>query len=314
MCKVFSLSYGRLLSHAHPKSIDSNKFETSLYTHSNGIGADLISTGWNNSNSEAMQLVCAFLDKNLAPFMGDLTKLFGGSCALMVECEFNEETTMHAIQLEANQNLRKMLSDGLIYAISYANSGLKSSMNNFEYLRRDMFITRIGSEILQQGKKARGFQLAKESVKKVINELMAKANLEICVHGSSSVFDKVNTELNKMWKTIGKNKNAAVQSRKIAALNISPRKHVFKIIHRANHCVESIAIPSIMSPDYGKYRLLASLMTQVYLYPEIVAKRKALETAASTEPEGVFPMYLSLIHICRCRRYAVCRSRWSPYH
>eukprot|EP00826_Nyctotherus_ovalis_P002277 TRINITY_DN10442_c0_g2_i3.p1 TRINITY_DN10442_c0_g2~~TRINITY_DN10442_c0_g2_i3.p1 ORF type:complete len:310 (+),score=19.50 TRINITY_DN10442_c0_g2_i3:388-1317(+) len=26
------------------------------------------------------------------------------------------------------------------------------------------------------------------------------------------------------------------------------------------------------------------------------------------------PMYLSLIHICRCRRYAVCRSRWSPYH
>eukprot|EP00826_Nyctotherus_ovalis_P023374 TRINITY_DN17960_c0_g1_i1.p1 TRINITY_DN17960_c0_g1~~TRINITY_DN17960_c0_g1_i1.p1 ORF type:complete len:181 (+),score=32.10 TRINITY_DN17960_c0_g1_i1:171-713(+) len=25
-------------------------------------------------------------------------------------------------------------------------------------------------------------------------------------------------------------------------------------------------------------------------------------------------MSLSLIHICRCRRYAVCRSRWSPYH
>eukprot|EP00826_Nyctotherus_ovalis_P056840 TRINITY_DN7753_c0_g2_i1.p1 TRINITY_DN7753_c0_g2~~TRINITY_DN7753_c0_g2_i1.p1 ORF type:complete len:260 (+),score=38.63 TRINITY_DN7753_c0_g2_i1:444-1223(+) len=23
-------------------------------------------------------------------------------------------------------------------------------------------------------------------------------------------------------------------------------------------------------------------------------------------------LYLSLIHICRCRRYAVCRSRWSP--
>eukprot|EP00826_Nyctotherus_ovalis_P052160 TRINITY_DN6580_c0_g5_i1.p1 TRINITY_DN6580_c0_g5~~TRINITY_DN6580_c0_g5_i1.p1 ORF type:complete len:129 (+),score=7.66 TRINITY_DN6580_c0_g5_i1:59-445(+) len=25
-------------------------------------------------------------------------------------------------------------------------------------------------------------------------------------------------------------------------------------------------------------------------------------------------LILSLIHICRCRRYAVCRSRWSPYH
>eukprot|EP00826_Nyctotherus_ovalis_P006931 TRINITY_DN11692_c0_g1_i7.p2 TRINITY_DN11692_c0_g1~~TRINITY_DN11692_c0_g1_i7.p2 ORF type:complete len:105 (-),score=48.82 TRINITY_DN11692_c0_g1_i7:12-326(-) len=24
--------------------------------------------------------------------------------------------------------------------------------------------------------------------------------------------------------------------------------------------------------------------------------------------------YLSLIHICRCRRIERCRSRWSPYH
>eukprot|EP00826_Nyctotherus_ovalis_P033135 TRINITY_DN26735_c0_g2_i1.p1 TRINITY_DN26735_c0_g2~~TRINITY_DN26735_c0_g2_i1.p1 ORF type:complete len:187 (+),score=36.34 TRINITY_DN26735_c0_g2_i1:150-710(+) len=29
---------------------------------------------------------------------------------------------------------------------------------------------------------------------------------------------------------------------------------------------------------------------------------------------GEAPQLLSLIHICRCRRYAVCRSRWSPYH
>eukprot|EP00826_Nyctotherus_ovalis_P012783 TRINITY_DN13405_c0_g1_i14.p1 TRINITY_DN13405_c0_g1~~TRINITY_DN13405_c0_g1_i14.p1 ORF type:complete len:509 (-),score=101.70 TRINITY_DN13405_c0_g1_i14:20-1546(-) len=30
--------------------------------------------------------------------------------------------------------------------------------------------------------------------------------------------------------------------------------------------------------------------------------------------EELTEKYLSLIHICRCRRYAVCRSRWSPYH
>eukprot|EP00826_Nyctotherus_ovalis_P011270 TRINITY_DN12941_c0_g2_i4.p1 TRINITY_DN12941_c0_g2~~TRINITY_DN12941_c0_g2_i4.p1 ORF type:complete len:418 (+),score=119.20 TRINITY_DN12941_c0_g2_i4:636-1889(+) len=28
----------------------------------------------------------------------------------------------------------------------------------------------------------------------------------------------------------------------------------------------------------------------------------------------IIALMLSLIHICRCRRYAVCRSRWSPYH
>eukprot|EP00826_Nyctotherus_ovalis_P028497 TRINITY_DN2250_c0_g1_i3.p1 TRINITY_DN2250_c0_g1~~TRINITY_DN2250_c0_g1_i3.p1 ORF type:complete len:290 (-),score=66.59 TRINITY_DN2250_c0_g1_i3:21-890(-) len=34
-----------------------------------------------------------------------------------------------------------------------------------------------------------------------------------------------------------------------------------------------------------------------------------------TSAKNLFTVYnLSLIHICRCRRYAVCRSRWSPYH
>ena len=28
----------------------------------------------------------------------------------------------------------------------------------------------------------------------------------------------------------------------------------------------------------------------------------------------VYILYLSLIHIWRCRRYSLCRSRWSPYH
>ena len=28
----------------------------------------------------------------------------------------------------------------------------------------------------------------------------------------------------------------------------------------------------------------------------------------------LFQLYLSLIHIWRCRRYSLCRSRWSPYH
>eukprot|EP00826_Nyctotherus_ovalis_P040674 TRINITY_DN4029_c0_g3_i2.p2 TRINITY_DN4029_c0_g3~~TRINITY_DN4029_c0_g3_i2.p2 ORF type:complete len:134 (-),score=53.92 TRINITY_DN4029_c0_g3_i2:21-422(-) len=39
-----------------------------------------------------------------------------------------------------------------------------------------------------------------------------------------------------------------------------------------------------------------------------VAHNKALIDIAS------LAVKLSLIHICRCRRYAVCRSRWSPYH
>eukprot|EP00826_Nyctotherus_ovalis_P018039 TRINITY_DN15363_c0_g1_i1.p1 TRINITY_DN15363_c0_g1~~TRINITY_DN15363_c0_g1_i1.p1 ORF type:complete len:279 (+),score=48.70 TRINITY_DN15363_c0_g1_i1:287-1123(+) len=44
-------------------------------------------------------------------------------------------------------------------------------------------------------------------------------------------------------------------------------------------------------------------------------KRIDAKTAACHPFFNFFPChYLSLIHICRCRRYAVCRSRWSPYH
>ena len=38
----------------------------------------------------------------------------------------------------------------------------------------------------------------------------------------------------------------------------------------------------------------------------------ALMRQAQSVKKGV-KQYLSLIHISRCRRYAVCRSRWSPY-
>eukprot|EP00826_Nyctotherus_ovalis_P022213 TRINITY_DN17287_c0_g2_i2.p1 TRINITY_DN17287_c0_g2~~TRINITY_DN17287_c0_g2_i2.p1 ORF type:complete len:342 (-),score=52.68 TRINITY_DN17287_c0_g2_i2:22-1047(-) len=41
------------------------------------------------------------------------------------------------------------------------------------------------------------------------------------------------------------------------------------------------------------------------------AKVAQLENAIDKIQKSVS---LSLIHICRCRRYAVCRSRWSPYH
>eukprot|EP00826_Nyctotherus_ovalis_P009462 TRINITY_DN12503_c0_g1_i2.p1 TRINITY_DN12503_c0_g1~~TRINITY_DN12503_c0_g1_i2.p1 ORF type:complete len:168 (-),score=39.52 TRINITY_DN12503_c0_g1_i2:12-515(-) len=39
-----------------------------------------------------------------------------------------------------------------------------------------------------------------------------------------------------------------------------------------------------------------------------------LITRTDKKTEQILELKLSLIHICRCRRYAVCRSRWSPYH
>ena len=46
-------------------------------------------------------------------------------------------------------------------------------------------------------------------------------------------------------------------------------------------------------------------------YNELVCKTIIPELVGS---KSFTDKELSLIHIWRCRRYAVCRSRWSPYH
>eukprot|EP00826_Nyctotherus_ovalis_P029977 TRINITY_DN23789_c0_g1_i1.p1 TRINITY_DN23789_c0_g1~~TRINITY_DN23789_c0_g1_i1.p1 ORF type:complete len:102 (+),score=7.90 TRINITY_DN23789_c0_g1_i1:91-396(+) len=49
----------------------------------------------------------------------------------------------------------------------------------------------------------------------------------------------------------------------------------------------------------------------------LVKKQKPVHLAQGGYRDGTpctLRCYLSLIHICRCRRYAVCRSRWSPDH
>eukprot|EP00826_Nyctotherus_ovalis_P037851 TRINITY_DN3491_c0_g1_i2.p1 TRINITY_DN3491_c0_g1~~TRINITY_DN3491_c0_g1_i2.p1 ORF type:complete len:311 (+),score=72.76 TRINITY_DN3491_c0_g1_i2:136-1068(+) len=49
---------------------------------------------------------------------------------------------------------------------------------------------------------------------------------------------------------------------------------------------------------------------------DLVEKIAVIESLSVKLKEKVqkAQLELSLIHICRCRRYAVCRSRWSPYH
>eukprot|EP00826_Nyctotherus_ovalis_P024717 TRINITY_DN19080_c0_g1_i1.p1 TRINITY_DN19080_c0_g1~~TRINITY_DN19080_c0_g1_i1.p1 ORF type:complete len:141 (+),score=29.10 TRINITY_DN19080_c0_g1_i1:73-495(+) len=51
----------------------------------------------------------------------------------------------------------------------------------------------------------------------------------------------------------------------------------------------------------GETNCIASLVELSYYHNENINELLSLHK-------------LSLIHICRCRRYAVCRSRWSPYH
>eukprot|EP00826_Nyctotherus_ovalis_P033055 TRINITY_DN26661_c0_g2_i1.p1 TRINITY_DN26661_c0_g2~~TRINITY_DN26661_c0_g2_i1.p1 ORF type:complete len:100 (-),score=11.20 TRINITY_DN26661_c0_g2_i1:9-308(-) len=63
------------------------------------------------------------------------------------------------------------------------------------------------------------------------------------------------------------------------------------------------------------------LITRIHLNSDYGVKEKILieilkskQTVKKLIVSIPCTLRLSLIHICRCRRYAVCRSRWSPYH
>eukprot|EP00826_Nyctotherus_ovalis_P030657 TRINITY_DN24477_c0_g1_i1.p1 TRINITY_DN24477_c0_g1~~TRINITY_DN24477_c0_g1_i1.p1 ORF type:complete len:470 (+),score=106.54 TRINITY_DN24477_c0_g1_i1:92-1501(+) len=78
------------------------------------------------------------------------------------------------------------------------------------------------------------------------------------------------------------------------------------------------------SPLIGRhlefFKVISALRAQtcvnLYGHSGIGKTKLAKEVAYFLYRRSVFSsgIYLSLIHICRCRRYAVCRSRWSPYH
>eukprot|EP00826_Nyctotherus_ovalis_P018386 TRINITY_DN15506_c0_g2_i1.p2 TRINITY_DN15506_c0_g2~~TRINITY_DN15506_c0_g2_i1.p2 ORF type:complete len:147 (-),score=47.36 TRINITY_DN15506_c0_g2_i1:12-452(-) len=67
--------------------------------------------------------------------------------------------------------------------------------------------------------------------------------------------------------------------------------------------------------DYSMARGIQNNVYQVIAYLNSLYAQYDKQKGKDRNPaEIIGNSDLSLIHICRCRRYAVCRSRWSPYH
>ena len=104
------------------------------------------------------------------------------------------------------------------------------------------------------------------------------------------------------------------------------RPALFVLTHFSRYCV--CIVPSffrisgtVMSWNFSNTSLWISPAWKSMLHESLrnFALARSPETARFSG-RLEHPMYilsvlgLSLIHIWRCRRYAVCRSRWSPYH
>eukprot|EP00826_Nyctotherus_ovalis_P020930 TRINITY_DN16659_c0_g3_i3.p1 TRINITY_DN16659_c0_g3~~TRINITY_DN16659_c0_g3_i3.p1 ORF type:complete len:121 (+),score=0.02 TRINITY_DN16659_c0_g3_i3:173-535(+) len=65
---------------------------------------------------------------------------------------------------------------------------------------------------------------------------------------------------------------------------------------------------------FGEDCIIFIHATKAYKCKKAVTVILLLINSATSKNHAYYFFGLSLIHICRCRRYAVCRSRWSPYH
>ena len=73
---------------------------------------------------------------------------------------------------------------------------------------------------------------------------------------------------------------------------------------------DHVIVETARGIEYGKVVLAPREVGE----EDVVHPLKEVLRVATKEDDEREAQNLSLIHIWRCRRYAVCRSRWSPYH
>eukprot|EP00826_Nyctotherus_ovalis_P020078 TRINITY_DN16276_c0_g3_i2.p1 TRINITY_DN16276_c0_g3~~TRINITY_DN16276_c0_g3_i2.p1 ORF type:complete len:100 (-),score=16.77 TRINITY_DN16276_c0_g3_i2:13-312(-) len=79
-----------------------------------------------------------------------------------------------------------------------------------------------------------------------------------------------------------------------------------------NFCKKNVNLNLLEEHEHNCEFNMEAMIDCRYAVAGCEAKFKRRDQAVHEQEAA--DMHLSLIHICRCRRYAVCRSRWSPYH
>eukprot|EP01022_Parablepharisma_sp_SALTPOND_P018942 TRINITY_DN3165_c0_g1_i1.p1 TRINITY_DN3165_c0_g1~~TRINITY_DN3165_c0_g1_i1.p1 ORF type:complete len:1146 (-),score=91.33 TRINITY_DN3165_c0_g1_i1:6051-9374(-) len=302
LCIQYTLSTlykNRLLPFIGTKRHKYDEFEKILNSCTNGIVVQLDSYSHElepNKHNEGFILNYSFLNENMDRAMDAVTELLSGTLFQqdLVEYDFNDnKILLDAMRIKAVEKANNISTEGLQYALSYSSSGVKSYANQFELLRSDVHICRIAQELAMAGENLPLLTLLKDSFEKLMTELTKNSSIEISIHGQdkNGLFGKLNERLNHMWKYIGKADNLKPKPVKETIFKPKLRKHIFKTPQTVNYCVESLEIPPMVSPDYGKLLVLGELLTHSYLHREIRERGGAYGGGTKLNPSGLFSFF-----------------------
>lgn len=285
--------YNILLPRLGTKNHSYEEFQNKLHTSSSGLNISIDAySDTNDSAVEYENLIYefSFLETNINKALNLYSELFS------VPNFFDLTYLNQVIKQESVKIANEIVNNSLDYAISYAGSGLKSYKKTYESFASDMFICRLGSDLLQCASPRDILQSTAEKLYLLHNLILRKDSLSVCLHGSRKYLESISSHLGLLMTEI-KNENEVFEreinkeSEDILSFEEKYHKSIIKTPAQVNECVEVFKIPAYNHPDYPKCVVMSKLIALNTLHKEIREKGGAYGSGASPSDSGLCVFY-----------------------
>jgi Zn-dependent M16 (insulinase) family peptidase len=291
--KAFVPLYNLVLPRLGTKNYSYEEFQNKLHTSSAGLNISLDTfTDKEDNLKEFENLVFefSFLDENMSTATNLYSELFS------VPNFFDLENLNDIIKQESVKIANEIVNNSLDYAISYANSGLKSYKKTYDSFTSDMQICKLGGDLLTCASPRDLLQNTAESLFLIHNLVFRKDALAACLHCSTKVFEGAKASIDLIFNDL-KNQNDVFE-RDIELKNKTFKKFkqnfmktIIQTPAQVNDCVEVFQIPNFAHEDYAKCVIMSNLIGLNTLHKEIREKGGAYGSGASPSDSGLCVFY-----------------------
>ncbi|XP_043279555.1 presequence protease, mitochondrial [Venturia canescens] len=230
---------------------------------------------------EGILLQSYCLDKNAKDMWNIWEELFN-------EVELQDPKRLENLVKEyAGDVINGIADSGHHYAMSSAKSlvaesaRLRESLSGLEHVSRMKNIARLEN-----------FHEILDKIRNIRKHVFTKNHLRSSINLSPENHDDVLSGMNQFYGAL---EGKPTKSRLITAHELSSGHHEKAIHHvmpyTVNYSSKAILTVPYENPEYPVLRILAKLITNLYLFPELREKGGAYGAGASLSPEGIFTFY-----------------------
>ena len=285
--------YNLILPRLGTKDHSYEEFQNMLHTNSAGLDVSVDAfSDTNNIDREYENLIfeMSFLDSNMQKALQLYSQL------ITLPNFFDLVNLNQIIKQESVKIASEIVSNSLDYAISHATSGLKSYKRTYSAFKNDMFICRLGSDLLQCASPRDILQTTAEKLYLIHNLIFRRSALEFSLTGNKKHSAGISNLLSMLLNQL-KNENEVfdreIKSELIEEAPFEEKyfKTIIKTPTQVNECVEVFKIPNFNHPDYPKCVIMSNVIGLSILHKEIREKGGAYGSGVSPSDSGLCVFY-----------------------